>query len=213
MATIPARTAAGMRCQTAASSATSGGIASASIRNPNRSAWSDVAAATAPPERAGGQTASPFASPSRRPLRKWLLSQGVTETASNPTPSAFWIDFFSAAEQLFRIRKPAAISLGTDLAFRGLVACAAGSSTPWRPQRAGRTKDKPATYVSVPSVWSAQVLGPVLHLIPNRFFRSGSIAEFTCTRNELGSGVLMMSSNVSVSTSSSSAKPSMTWSR
>ena len=132
---------------------------------------------------------------------------------SNPTPSAFRSGISSAAEQLFRVRKPTAISLGTDLAFRGLVATAAGSSTPWRPQRAGRTKDKPATYVSVPSVWIAQVLGPALHLIPNRFFRSGSIAEFTCTRNELGSGVLMMSSNVSVYTSSSSAKPSMTWSR
>ena len=132
---------------------------------------------------------------------------------SNPTPSVFWSGISSAAEQLFRVRKPTAISLGTDLAFRGLVVTAAGSSTPWTPQRAGRTKDKPATCVSVPSVWIAQALGPALHLIPNRFFRSGSIAEFTCTRNELGSGVLMMSSNVSVNTSSSSAKRSMTWSR
>ena len=60
MATIPARTASGSRYQTAASSATSVGIASGSMRFPCRSA---VAVATPPPERAGGQTASPFASP------------------------------------------------------------------------------------------------------------------------------------------------------
>ena len=64
MATIPARTASGSRYQTAASSATSVGIASGSMRFPCRSA---VAVATPSPERAGGQTASPFASPSRRP--------------------------------------------------------------------------------------------------------------------------------------------------
>ena len=67
MATIPARTASGKRCQTAASSATSGGVASASIRTPNRSAWSAGAAARPPPKRAGGQTASPFASPPKSP--------------------------------------------------------------------------------------------------------------------------------------------------
>ena len=90
MATIPARTATGRRCQTEARSATSVGIASASMRMPNRSAWSGVTTAMPRPERAGGQTASPFASPSKRPRRKVLLPQGLAETASNPTPSA-WV--------------------------------------------------------------------------------------------------------------------------
>jgi hypothetical protein len=41
--------ASGRRCQTAASSANSVGIGSASTRLPNRSAWSAVATATSPP--------------------------------------------------------------------------------------------------------------------------------------------------------------------
>jgi hypothetical protein len=48
MATIPARTASARRCQTAASSATSGAIASASISPPSRSARSALAPATPP---------------------------------------------------------------------------------------------------------------------------------------------------------------------
>ena len=50
MATIPARTPSGRRCQTTASSATSVGIGSASTRLPNRSARAAVTPATAPPE-------------------------------------------------------------------------------------------------------------------------------------------------------------------
>ena len=42
MATIPAQMASGRRCQTAASSTTSGGITSASMRLPSRLAWSAV---------------------------------------------------------------------------------------------------------------------------------------------------------------------------
>ena len=52
IATIPARTASGRRCQTAATSATSAGITSASIELPNRSAWSAVGLGTRPPKRA-----------------------------------------------------------------------------------------------------------------------------------------------------------------
>ena len=52
MAAIPARTAAGRRCQTAARSASSGGIASASIELPSRSAWAAAAPATPPPKTA-----------------------------------------------------------------------------------------------------------------------------------------------------------------
>ena len=60
MATIPARTASGRSCQTAASSATSGGITSASMRLPDRSASSAGAAATPRSERAGGDESHPF---------------------------------------------------------------------------------------------------------------------------------------------------------
>ena len=67
MATIPARTASGSQYQTAANSATSVGIASASMRLPSRSAWLAVAPATPPAKRAGGQTALLFASPSKSP--------------------------------------------------------------------------------------------------------------------------------------------------
>jgi hypothetical protein len=63
MAAIPARTASGRRCQTAASSATSGAIASASMRLAERSAWEAVAPGTSPPKRAGGQNASPLLRP------------------------------------------------------------------------------------------------------------------------------------------------------
>ena len=60
MATIPARTASGRRCQTAASSSTSVGIASASMRVPNRSAWAAVAPSTSPPKTALLRPPSPL---------------------------------------------------------------------------------------------------------------------------------------------------------
>jgi hypothetical protein len=52
IATIPAQTAWGRRCQTAANSATSVGIATGAMSLPNRSAWLAVAPATPPPETA-----------------------------------------------------------------------------------------------------------------------------------------------------------------
>ena len=61
MATMPARTASGRRCQTAASSATSAGIASASIELPSRSAWAAVAPATPPLKTALLRPPSPVA--------------------------------------------------------------------------------------------------------------------------------------------------------
>jgi len=67
MATIPARTASGRRCQTAASSVSSGAIASASMRLPNRSAWSAVASATPPPKTALLRPLPPTLWPSGEP--------------------------------------------------------------------------------------------------------------------------------------------------
>ena len=92
MATIPARTASGRRCQTAASSATSGGIASASMRLPDRSASSAGAAAAPRSERAGGDESHPCEARTiaRMPARIAVgrLDQAAANSASSGAAGA-----------------------------------------------------------------------------------------------------------------------------
>jgi len=92
MATIPARTASGRRCQTAASSTITVGIASASMRLPIRSASSAGAVARLRSEGQGGDESHPFAARTiaRIPARIALgrLDQTATSSASSGSAGA-----------------------------------------------------------------------------------------------------------------------------
>ena len=92
MATIPARTASGRRCQTAASSTITVGIASASMRLPIRSASSAGAVARLRSEGQGGDESHPFAARTiaRIPARiaRGRLDQASTNSASSGSAGA-----------------------------------------------------------------------------------------------------------------------------